>query len=248
MSDFTNKIVVITGGSSGIGKAIAEKFDQQGAKVVIFGRDQHKLNQVCKTLRETIAVQGDVRNIADIEKLFKHTHDAFGKIDVLIANAGIASRRFVQEVDERFFDDIVATNYKGVYFTVQRSIPHLNAGASVVLISSTARHIGCRNHSVYSSAKAAVSMLARSFAADLVDRGIRVNAISPGFTDTPLFDSVKDKTPHLIAKYTNDIPLKRFATASEVAEAALFLSSPKAAYIVGTDLVIDGGVSSIYPL
>lgn len=246
MDDFNGKVVVITGGNSGIGKAIAHKFNELGANIVIFGRDQHKLNDACRELRQAIAVQGDVQNVKDIEKLFQSTHDHFGKVDVLVANAGIASRKPIEEVDESFFDEMVAINYKGAYFTVQRAVPYLNKGASVILISSAAQQIGFRNHSVYSSTKAAVSMLARNFAADLIDKGIRVNAISPGFTDTPIFDSLKGKNSKFMSDYSENIPAKRFADPSEIADAAIFLS--RAGYIVGADLVIDGGVSEIYPI
>jgi NAD(P)-dependent dehydrogenase (short-subunit alcohol dehydrogenase family) len=243
--NFKDKVVVITGGNSGIGKAIAEKFDQQGAKIVIFGRQKGTLEKSLKEFKQAIAIQGDIRKLSDIERLFEETKKNFGKVDVLIANAGIAARRDVQEVDEAFFDEIVDINYKGLYFTVQRSIPYLNPGASVVLISSIAAHVGIASHSVYSSTKAAVSRLARNFSADLIGKGIRVNALSPGFTDTPIFDPLKKSNPQEIKKYTQTIPMKRFAEASEVADAAVFLSSPQASYIVGVDLIIDGGVTAI---
>lgn len=248
MKDFENKVVVITGGNSGIGEAIAKKFDALGANIVIFGRDQNKLSNVCKQLRKAIAVQGDVRRLSDIDKLYKATEEAFGKIDVLVANAGVGGRRFVGEVDEKFFDDMVSINYKGLYFTVQKSISSLNKGASVLLISSIACHIGWRNNSVYSSTKAAVSMLARNFSADLISQGIRVNAISPGFTETPIFDPIKQSNPQMFADFNKSIPLHRFAEPSEIADAAAFLASPQAAYIVGIDLVVDGGVTAIHPL
>lgn len=245
MSEFKDKVVVITGGNSGIGEAIAHKFDQEGAKVVIFGRDQNKLDRTCQELRQTLAVKGDVKNLFDLDELFKKTTQKFGKIDVLIANAGIASRKHVSEVDEEFFDDMVTTNYKGVYFTVQKSLSSLNPGASIILISSLACHVGAPNHSVYSSTKAAVSMMARNFSADLIDRGIRVNAISPGFIETPMFDPVKADNPNSLIEIAQKVPVKRFGDAEEIADAALFLSSNKAAYIVGVDLVVDGGVSAL---
>ena len=150
MSEFINKVVVITGGNSGIGEAIAKKFDQEGAKIVIFGRDEKKLKTVCKKLQQAIFVTGDVRHLPDLEKLFKSTVHEFGKIDVLVANAGVATRKNVEEVDEQLFDEMVDVNYKGVYFTIQRSVPFLNRGSSILLISSAAAHIGIRNHSVYS--------------------------------------------------------------------------------------------------
>lgn len=248
MSEFTDKVVVITGGNSGIGEAIARKFDQEGAKIVIFGRDQNKLESVSKNMRQAIFVKGDVRVLSDLDNLFKKTVSTFGKIDVLVANAGVATRKNIEEVDEKFFDEMVDINYKGVYFTVQRSVSSLNPGSSIILISSAVTHIGMKNHSVYSSTKAAVSMMARNFSADLIDKGIRVNAISPGFTDTPIFDKVKAANPTQLAEYAKGVPLKRFAEPSEIAEAVAFLASQKAAYIVGVDLVIDGGVTAIQPL
>lgn len=249
MNEFLNKVVVITGGNSGIGEAIASKFNEHEAKIVIFDRaDQKKLEAQCQQLKQAIFVQGDVRNISDIEKLYKETEKAFGKIDVLIASAGIAGNRIVDEVNEDFFDDIVNTNFKGVYFTIQRAIPHLKNGSSVILISSVARLAGFRNDSVYSSTKAAVSTLARNFAADLIKREIRVNAISPGYTDTPIFDKLKIHSPQKIQEFERTIPLGRFACPAEIAEAALFLASIKSSYVVGADLVIDGGASAISPL
>ncbi len=249
MSEFLNKVVVITGGNSGIGEAITHKFNECGAKIVIFDRtDRSQLETQHQQLKQGIFVQGDIRNLADIERLYKETDHAFGKIDILVANAGVAGKRSVDEVSEDFFDELVDTNFKGLYFTVQRAIPRLNTGSSVVLISSAVRYAGLRNDSVYSSTKAAVSTLSRNFAADLIGRGIRVNAISPGYTDTPIFDKIRKHYPQKIQEFTKAIPIGRFATPSEIAEAVLFLSSTNSSYIVGSDLVIDGGASSIYPL
>jgi NAD(P)-dependent dehydrogenase (short-subunit alcohol dehydrogenase family) len=249
MSEFLNKVVVVTGGSSGIGEAIVSLFDELGAKVVIFDRcEPSKLKAQCEQLKQAIFVQGDIRKLSDIERLYNETDKKFGNVDVLIANAGIGGKRIVDEVNEEFFDDIVDTNFKGVYFTIQRAIPNLKKGSSVILISSAARHVGLRNDSVYSSAKSAVSTLARNFAADLIKRGIRVNSISPGYTDTPIFDMIKKHYPQKIQEFTTAIPVGRFAAPSEIAEAVVFLASAKSSYIVGADLVIDGGASSIYPL
>ena len=246
MNDFNNKVIVITGGNSGIGKAIAEKFNQQHAKIAIFGRNQNKLNEVKQSLHDAIAVQGDIKKIADIEKLFKETDQAFGKIDVLVANAGIASRRHIKDVDEAFFDEIVNTNYKGVFFTVQRSLPYLKDGASVILISSIATKIILKSHSVYSSAKSAVSTLARAFSADLLERGIRVNSISPGFIDTPIFDPMKKIDPDYMLKRNNKIPIGYFGRPMDIADAALFLASSQSSYMVGTEMTVDGGVTEIF--
>ncbi|CAN5250648.1 SDR family oxidoreductase [soil metagenome] len=239
MSYFTDKVVVVTGGNSGIGQAIAEKFNKEGAKLAIFGRDQNRLDQTKNMLQQAIAVTGDVGNIFDLDRLFKITHDEFGKVDVLVANAGIASRRPIDEVDENYFDEMVNINFKGVYFTVQRAIPFLNNNASVILISSMACHMGWSSHSVYSSIKAAVSMLARNFSADLIHRGIRVNAISPGYTATSMFEQ------SFIDEYKKRIPTGEFTKPGEIADAVTFLSSPSAVSIVGIDLVIDGGFTEI---
>ncbi|MFI4957474.1 MAG: SDR family NAD(P)-dependent oxidoreductase [Gammaproteobacteria bacterium] len=240
MSEFSNMVVVVTGGSSGIGKSIAEVFYKAGAHVVIFGRDLNKLEEMKRALPKILTVSGDVRKICDLDHLYAETQKVFGKIDVLVANAGVAALRKVDDVDEEFFDNIVDIIYKGAYFTVQRAVTHLKEGASVILISSMGCHVGMASHSVYCSAKAAVSMLARNFAADLIDRNIRVNAISPGFTDTPIFDSAD-----AVAELSKTIPIKRFANPNEIADVVYFLASSKGAYFVGADLVIDGGVSSI---
>lgn len=239
MSFFNNKVVVITGGNSGIGKSIAEEFNKENAKIAIFGRNKDKLDQVVKTLNNTIAVEGDVCKISDLDNLYKTANEKLGKIDCLCANAGIASRRAIDEVDESYFDEMVDINFKGVYFTIQRALPYLNQNASIILISSMACHGGWASHSVYSATKAAVSMLAKNFSADLIHRVIRVNAISPGFTATEMYSK------EFIADYKNRIPTKEFAKPKEIAKAAMYLSSPAAVSIVGVDLVIDGGFTSI---
>jgi len=241
MKSFQDKVVVITGGNSGIGKSIAELFYNHGAKVVIVGRDSAKLDALKAQFSGNItAIQADVSLLADLDKLYQQVKATHGKIDCLVVNAGIAGGELIEEVNEHHFDEIMNTNLKGAYFTVQKAVPLLNNNASVILISSMACHGGWKGLSVYSAAKAAISVLAQSFSADLIDRGIRVNSISPGFTDTPIF---KDRST--IPKTSELVPLKRFATPEEIAQAALFLASN--AYIVGVDLLIDGGVSSIRP-
>jgi NAD(P)-dependent dehydrogenase (short-subunit alcohol dehydrogenase family) len=240
MRDFKDKVIVVTGGSSGIGKAIAIAFAEQDAKVAIFGRDMDKLKEAQKSLNDSLIVSGDIRHIPDIERLFQETHTKFGKIDGVVVNAGIAPVKHVSDVDESFFDDIVDVNFKGAYFTVQRALPYLQKGSSIVMISSAGAHFGWQNHSVYCSAKAAVSMLAVNFAADLSDRGIRVNAVSPGYIKTPIWGSINTD------EFKKDVPMHRFGTPEEIADAVLFLSSSKASYITGIDLVVDGGLTSFW--
>ena len=181
MGKLTNKVAVITGGSKGIGLETAKLFAQEGAKVVITGRDRDSLEKAKVSIPfEVLAVQGDVANLSDIDRLYSETADKYGKIDILFVNAGIAERVFVGEVSEEVFDRISNVNYKGAYFTVQKSLPYLNDKASIVLNASIAALVGIDHHTVYSSTKAAVIQLAKTFSADLVSRGIRVNAISPG--------------------------------------------------------------------
>ena len=241
MQPFNNKVAVVTGGSSGIGKAISQHFDEQGAKVALFARDEQKLQQTASKLKNpSLTVSGDITNISDIEKLYQSVQGKFGKIDILVASAGIAARRPLGDTDEALYDAVMNTNLKGVYFTVQRALPYLNDGASIILISSMAARAGWRDISIYSAAKAGVSMLAKSFSADLVHRGIRVNAISPGFTDTPIFTDRKR-----LEDVSKSVPLGRCAKPEEIAKAAAFLSSEAGAYIIGVDLLIDGGRSSL---
>lgn len=246
MEEFKDKVVVVTGASSGIGRAIAEQFGAQGAKVVLFGRNQKRLSEVASKITQALIVQGDVRKTSDLNRLYQECQQKWGNIDVLIANAGVADARKITEVDENFFDEIVDINYKGLYFTVQRALPFLNSGASIVLISSVAASIGWPEYSVYASTKAAVSHLARCFSAELITQGIRVNALSPGFVDTPIFDPSKESDPEVVKKLSALVPAGRFTTAEEIAHATLFLCSPKSSYIVATDLIIDGGLSGVY--
>lgn len=241
MQDLKDKTVVVTGGNSGIGKSIATLFHQQGSNIAIFGRDQQKLNGVAKELQDRVlGVQGDVTKLSDIDKLYQEVSKTYGNIDVLVVNAGIAGPGKVDSMDEHQFDTIINTNLKGAYFTVQKAVPILNNNAAIILISSMAGHGGWPGLSVYSATKAAVSVLAQSFSADLIDRGIRVNAISPGFTDTPIFT---DRS--IIPRVSQLVPLKRFAQPEDIAEAAVFLA--QSTYIVGVDILIDGGVSTIRP-
>jgi len=247
MSSFKDKVVVVTGGSSGIGEAMVRKFSEEGAKLVFFGRNKERLDKVSQSLNsDNIFVQGDVKKLSDIEKLFTVTEKEYGNIDILIANAGVEDKAHISDVDEELFDEMVDTNFKGLFFTVQKSVRLLNPGASVVLISSVNAHIGVPYHSVYSSTKAAVSQLARNFSADLAPNKIRVNAISPGYTDTPIFDSRRSVETDFEEKRLKNVPLKRFASPEEIANAAVFLSSDEGAYITGIDLIIDGGMSGVY--
>ncbi len=193
-------------------------------------------------MKNILCFQGDVGKMADLDLFYQEIFQHFGKIDVLVANAGIGGRRRIDNVDEKFFDEIINTNLKGIYFTVQKAIPFLNQNASIILISSAAAHLGWPNHGVYATTKAAVSYLARTLSADLLSQGIRVNAISPGYVDTPRLQAF---SPERQQEFLAAIPVKRFAHPDEIAHAVLFLASSLSSYIVAADLIIDGGLTAI---
>lgn len=246
---FQGKAVVITGGNSGIGLATAKLFHEEGAQVAISGRDQKTLDEAVKAIGEnTLAVKADVAKLADIDKFFAQVKAKFGKIDALFANAGIAKFAPAGESSEQMFDETFDINVKGLYFTVQKALPLLNDGAGIVLNSSVVNSKGSPGTSVYSASKAAVRSLARTFAAELVDRGIRVNVVSPGPIYTPILG--KSGMPQAAQDAFAEgikarVPMKRFGTPEEIGHAVLFLASSEASYITGVDLNVDGGIGQI---
>jgi NAD(P)-dependent dehydrogenase (short-subunit alcohol dehydrogenase family) len=249
MKRFEGKTVVITGGNSGIGLAAAKMFREEGARVAISGRDQKTLDAAVKSIGgDTLAVKADVAKVADIDKLFVQVAAKFGKIDALFANAGIAKFATVGDSTEQMFDETFDINVKGLYFTVQKALPHLNDNAGIVLNSSVVNAKGNFATSVYSASKAAVRSLARTFAAELVGRGIRVNVVSPGPIETPILErggmpqAAQDQFAENIKAR---VPMKRFGTPEEVGHAVLFLASSEASYITGVDLKVDGGTGQI---
>lgn len=245
------KVAVITGGNSGIGLATAREFNSHGAKVAIFGRSRKTLDQAAVSLGpETRALQGDIRKVADLERLFEQVHAALGKIDVLMANAGIAKFAPVESMPEELFDELTDVHFKGSFFTVQKALPFLRDGASVILVSAAdADKLGRVGTSVYSAAKAAVRALARGMSAELLGRRIRVNVLSPGMTDTPIITregGPPGVTPEqLAAVITKTIPLRRRGTPEEMAKAALFLASDDSSYCLGMELMVDGGMTQL---
>jgi NAD(P)-dependent dehydrogenase (short-subunit alcohol dehydrogenase family) len=246
-----NKVAAVTGGNSGIGLAIAREFKSNGAKLVLFGRSRQTLDQAAQSLGgDVLAVQGDVRKIDDLDSLFKQTVKAFGEIDVLVANAGIANFAPIESMPEQLFDELSDILFKGLFFTVQKALPRVRDGASIILVGSAdSDKLGRIGTSIYSAAKAAVRSLARSMAVELLPRRIRVNVLSPGMTDTPIISregGPPGMTPeHLAAVITRTIPLRRRGTPEEMAKAALFLASDDSSYVLGSEIVVDGGMTQL---
>lgn len=244
-----NKVAVITGGSAGIGLATAKLFAAEGAHVVITGRDLANLNKAVDEIgRGVIGVQSDSANLADLDRLYKTVHEKYGKIDVLIANAAVYVLAPLTDFTEAMFDKQSDVNFKGTFFTVQKALPYLNAGASVVLLSSVVNEKGIPNHASYAATKAAIRSLARSFAVELIGRGIRVNALTPGPVDTRVFDTVtssKEEAEAMKKAMGEFTPLKRVGKAEEIAAGALYLASDEAAYMIGAELLLDGGLRSL---
>ena len=249
MKKLDGKVAVVTGGNSGIGLATAREFKQQGAKVVITGRDQQTLDDAKQELGgDVLAVRSDTSRLADIDKLFAVVREKLGKIDVLFINAGVGKFVPLESVTEEFFDSIMDINFKGAYFTIQKALPLLNDNASIVLNASINAYIGMPNTSVYAASKAALITLARTLSAELVDRGIRVNVVSPGPVATPIFGKLgiaADALDEVVKNVQTQVPMKRFGRPEEIAKAVLFLASDDASFLLGTEIVADGGMSQL---
>jgi NAD(P)-dependent dehydrogenase (short-subunit alcohol dehydrogenase family) len=236
------KVALVTGGNSGIGLATAKEFAREGARVVITGRDAGTLEEAARAIGgEVLALRSDASNLADIEALFAAVKERFGRVDVLFVNAGVAQFAPVEETDEELFDHVMDINFKGAYFTVKKALPLLNDGASVVLNTSVVAHIGLPNSSVYSASKAALLSLVRTLSADLNGRRIRVNAVSPGPVETPIFGRM-GLPEEAKQGFGEQVPLKRLGRPEEIAKAVLFLASSDSSFLVGTEIVADGGL------
>jgi NAD(P)-dependent dehydrogenase (short-subunit alcohol dehydrogenase family) len=249
MTRFDGKSVLVTGGSSGIGLAAAKAFAAEGARVVITGRDSAALEEAGRVLgADAVAVRNDTGSVAAARELAVAIGNAGIKLDAVFINAGVAKFAPFTDVDEALWDASFNINVKGAYFQIQSLLPYLNKGASVVINGSINAHIGMPGSSVYAASKAAVISLAKTLSAELLPRGVRVNVVSPGPVQTPLYGKLGMDAATLeatAAQILNQIPLGRFGTPEEIAATVLHLSSPESAFIVGTEIIVDGGMSQL---
>jgi NAD(P)-dependent dehydrogenase (short-subunit alcohol dehydrogenase family) len=243
------KIAVITGGNSGIGLATAKRFVSEGAYVFITGRRQKELDIALSEIgKNVVGIQGDVSNLEDLDRLYNVVKDQKGHLDILFANAGIAQFAPLGEISEEHFDNIFRINVKGVLFTVQKALPLFHDRGSIVLNASICSSKGVEESSVYSATKAAVRSFARTWTVDLRHRKIRVNAISPGPIDTPIFSNLlqnEEQSEQFKKNIVNTVPMGRMGSPDEVAIAVSFLASDDSSYITGIELFVDGGLAQI---
>lgn len=249
MARLQGKIAVITGGNSGIGLATAKSFIDEGAQVVIAGRDQKTLDAAVKELgSKCLALQVDVAKLAELDTFYKTVGEKFGRIDILFVNAGIANFIPIEQMTDKDFDTMFNVNTKGLFFTVQKAIPLLSQGSSVILTTSSIVEKGVSGASVYAASKAAVRSMARSFSVELLARGIRVNALSPGPVETPIFGRMglpAEQTKAMTEMMAARVPLKRMGRSEELAKAAVFLASDESSFMLGSQVSVDGGVSQL---
>jgi NAD(P)-dependent dehydrogenase (short-subunit alcohol dehydrogenase family) len=242
MAKLQGKVAVITGGTSGIGLATAKLFVKEGAHVFITGRRQRELDEAEQAIGSSVTgVQGDVAKPADLDRLYERVRK-MGRIDVLFANAGIGGFVSLERITEEYFDQTFDINVRGTLFTVQKALPLLNDGASIILTGSVAGVKGTPDFGVYAASKAAIRSFVRTWTSELKDRRIRSNVVSPGPIKTPIIDL---QPPEMIARIASTIPMGRMGEADEVAKAALFLASDDSSFITGIELFVDGGRAQV---
>lgn len=250
MNRLADKIAVITGGTSGIGLATARVFKENGARVITNARNEQRKAETLDAygdLFDAVHV-ADVTSVAELDDFFAKVGAAYGRVDVLFLNAGAGKPAPIEVVTEASFDQEMAVNLKGVYFGIQKALPYLQEGASIVLNTSIVNQKGMAGFSVYSAAKAAVASLIRSLSAEFVDRGIRVNAVSPGPIETPFFSKTgmnEEQINQAAQQIISQVPIKRFGKPEEVAKFVLFLASDESSFMLGTETEVDGGMATL---
>lgn len=245
METLKNKVAVVTGGNSGIGYAAAKELKNQGARVVITGRRQEAIAEAAKEL-EVTGLVADQGNVTAIEQLARTVKEQFGKVDILFINAGILGGADIEHASEEIFDQVMAVNFKGAYFTLSRFIPILNDGASVVFLSSNTASMNKANSSIYSSSKAALNSVMKIAAAELAPRRIRVNAVSPGPTETEILNKQglsEEQLKGLKDWIIERVPLQHMGKASDVAKMVAYLSGDASSFVTGAEMIMDGGMS-----
>jgi NAD(P)-dependent dehydrogenase (short-subunit alcohol dehydrogenase family) len=245
---FQGKVALVTGGNSGIGVGVAKAYAREGAKVVITGRDDQSLHRAAQNIGpDTLAIRSDAGKVADIENVVATIREKHGHIDAMFINAGVGRFVPLEQITESFYDDTFNVNTKGVLFLVQKSLPLLRPGSAIVVNASINGHKAMPGTIVYAASKAAVLNLTKNLALELVERGIRVNSISPGpiqsaFLSRNLSEKELQETN---ANIVSQVPLKRFGTPEEIAAAVLYLTAPESAFVIGADLIIDGGMQTL---
>jgi len=249
MGKLEGKAALITGGNGGIGLATARQFVNEGAYVFITGRRDPELAAAVEEIGKNVTgVQGDVSNLDDLDRLFAQIKREKGKLDIVFANAGVARYARLGTITEEYYDSIFNINVKGLLFTVQKALPLMPDGGSIILNASIVASKGFSSNSVYSATKAAVRSFARTWTTDLKDRGIRVNAVSPGSIDTPGLSDLlasAETGQERLKMISHSVPLGRLGTPDEIAKAVVFLASDDSSYITGTELFVDGGMAQV---
>ena len=249
MTRLAGKVAVISGGTSGIGLAIAERFVAEGAHVFVFGRHRDALDKAAELMGANVtATHADASRLEDLDRVADVVRSAQGKVDVVVASAGLVEQVPLPEITPDHFDRTFALNAKAPLFLVQKMLPMMGSGGSIILVSSAMHYMGLPNHSTYAATKAALRSYSRTWAAEFSDSGIRANTLSPGVVDTPMLDS-QATTPEgataIREGYASYAPMRRLGRPEELANAALFLASDESSFMTGSDMVVDGGVSNV---
>ena len=246
MSTLAGKIAVISGGTTGIGLATAQRFVTEGAHVFILGRRQAQLDEAVELIgRNVTAIKADAANLDDLDRVAAAVREEKGVVDIIVSNAGFTEQAPVDTLTPAHFDKAFNLMARGPVFLVQKLLPVMTGGGSIILVSSAMHQMGIPGHTAYAATKAALRSYARTWAAEFKDRGIRVNTLSPGVTDTPILDSQSETRENLVKMYQSMVPIGRLAQAEEMASAALFLASGQSSYVTGSDLMADGGIGQV---
>jgi NAD(P)-dependent dehydrogenase (short-subunit alcohol dehydrogenase family) len=246
MATLSGKTAVISGGSSGIGLAIAQRFVAEGAHAFIFGRRQAQLDEAVGLIGSNVtAIQADAANLDDLDRVAAAVKAKKGVVDIVVSNAGFTEQASIDSLTPEHFDKAFNLMARGPVFLVHKLLPMMGGGGSIILVSSAMHLMGIPGHTAYAASKAALRSYARTWAAEFKDRGIRVNTLSPGVTDTPILDSQSAAREDLVQMYAGMIPIGRLSRAEEIASAALFLASKQSSYVTGSDLMADGGIGQV---